>query len=149
MFKVNKKYTRTVPLRRSGVFIVNFEHISHLFLVLILLNLSRKIQAGCCIWCFTFILWFNNALKKLWVLSSMKLKILWFSVGNMCSFLVIRADFKVTCFPESVNKHDFAVNNRNFCFKLKHLNWDCLQDISEGQRCLWFGQQEKKVRQII
>ena len=27
--------------RRSGVFIVNFEHISHLFLVFLLLNLNK------------------------------------------------------------------------------------------------------------
>ena len=30
MFKVNDKDTKTTPLRRFGVFIVNFEHISHL-----------------------------------------------------------------------------------------------------------------------
>ena len=39
MFKVNNKDTRTTP--RSGVFIVNFEHISQLFLVFLLLTLSR------------------------------------------------------------------------------------------------------------
>ena len=31
--------------RRSGVFIVNCEHISHFFLVLLLLNLSRQMPA--------------------------------------------------------------------------------------------------------
>ena len=31
MFQVNNKSTRTTYGRRSGVFIVNFEHISHLF----------------------------------------------------------------------------------------------------------------------
>ena len=56
MFKVNSRNTRTrceiyseltikTPewhhCRRSGVFIVNFEHISHLLLVLLLLTLSR------------------------------------------------------------------------------------------------------------
>ena len=52
MFKVNKRNTRTrceissklainAPRRRSGVFIVNFEHISHLALVFLLLTLSR------------------------------------------------------------------------------------------------------------
>ena len=56
MFKVNNKNTRTrceicsklkikTPKRRqwrpSGVFIVNFEHISHFVLVFLLLNLSR------------------------------------------------------------------------------------------------------------
>ena len=38
MFKVNNKDTRR---RRSGVFIINFEHISHLDLVFLLLTLSR------------------------------------------------------------------------------------------------------------
>ena len=32
--------------RRSGVFIVNFEHISHLVLVSLLLTLSRQMPAG-------------------------------------------------------------------------------------------------------
>ena len=55
LFKVNNRNTRTrceicskltnTPerrqWRRSGVFIVNFEHISHLVLVLLLLTLSR------------------------------------------------------------------------------------------------------------
>ena len=34
--------------RRSGVFILNFEHISHLFLVFPLLTLNMKILAGYC-----------------------------------------------------------------------------------------------------
>ena len=61
MFKVNNKNTRarseicsklTIKTperrhwRRSGVFIVNFEHISHLALVLLLLTLSRKMPVG-------------------------------------------------------------------------------------------------------
>ena len=49
MFKVNHKNTRTTTIkapeqrrrRRSGVFIVNFEHISHLFLVYLLLTLKK------------------------------------------------------------------------------------------------------------
>ena len=56
VFKVNKRNTRTrceicseltikTPeqrhSRRSGVFVVNFEHISHLYLVFLLLTLSR------------------------------------------------------------------------------------------------------------
>ena len=52
MFKVNNRAARTrceicskltikTPERRSGVFIVNFEHISHRFLVFLLLTLSR------------------------------------------------------------------------------------------------------------
>ena len=49
MFKVNSKDTRTTPslqlyyietLRRSGVFIVNPENISHLVLVFLLLTLD-------------------------------------------------------------------------------------------------------------
>ena len=39
MFKVNHKDHK--GLRRSGVFIVNFEHISHLVLAIILLTMSR------------------------------------------------------------------------------------------------------------
>ena len=61
MFKVNNRNTRRrceicskltikTPERRhwcrSGVFIVNFEHTSHLLLVLLLLTLSRQMPAG-------------------------------------------------------------------------------------------------------
>ena len=61
LFKVNKRYTRKnceicsklitkTPewrhWRRSGVFIVNFEHISHLFLVYLLLTLNMEMLAG-------------------------------------------------------------------------------------------------------
>ena len=42
MLKVNSKDTRMT----SSVFIVNFEHNLHLFLVFLLLNLNRKIFAG-------------------------------------------------------------------------------------------------------
>ena len=41
MFKVNNKDTKRYQWRRSGDFIVNFEHISHLALVFLLLILSR------------------------------------------------------------------------------------------------------------
>ena len=44
MFKVNNKVTRTTPL--AGIFIVNFEHISHLALVSLLLTLSMQLPAG-------------------------------------------------------------------------------------------------------
>ena len=44
MFKVNNKDTRMK--RRSGVFIVNFEHISHLVLVFLLLTLNMYFPAG-------------------------------------------------------------------------------------------------------
>ena len=37
MFKVNYEDTRTVLRHPSGVFIVNFEHISHFVLVVLLL----------------------------------------------------------------------------------------------------------------
>ena len=33
-------------LRRSGVFIVNFEQISHIVMVLLLLSLNKKMPAG-------------------------------------------------------------------------------------------------------
>ena len=46
MFKVNNKDTRTTPERRSGVFNVNFEHISHHVLVFLLLTFSMSMQAG-------------------------------------------------------------------------------------------------------
>ena len=40
MFKVNNKDIRTTPWRRSGIFIANFEHISDLLLVFLLLTLN-------------------------------------------------------------------------------------------------------------
>ena len=59
MFKVNNRNTITrcelgskltkTPerrWRRSGAFIVNFEHIWHLVLVLLLLTLSKEISTG-------------------------------------------------------------------------------------------------------
>ena len=46
MFKVKNKETIVTHLRRSGVFIVNWEHIPHLFLVLLLLTLSIYFLAG-------------------------------------------------------------------------------------------------------
>ena len=39
MFKVNNRNTR--KWRRSGIFIVNFENISHLVIVFLLITLSR------------------------------------------------------------------------------------------------------------
>ena len=45
MFRVNNKDTRTTLMRRSGVFIVNFEHVSHLVLMFILFTLSKLIPA--------------------------------------------------------------------------------------------------------
>ena len=42
MFKVNNKDTRTMPWRGSGVFIINFKHVSHLVLLFLLLTLSRE-----------------------------------------------------------------------------------------------------------
>ena len=41
MFKVKDKDTERRQWRRSGVFIVNFEHISYLALVFLLLTLNR------------------------------------------------------------------------------------------------------------
>ena len=42
MFKVNNKDAR----RRSGIFIVNFEHIPHLVQVFLLLTLNMKLPSG-------------------------------------------------------------------------------------------------------
>ena len=41
MFKVNNKTPERRKWRHSGVFIINFEHISHFVLVFLLLTLSR------------------------------------------------------------------------------------------------------------
>ena len=46
MFIVNNKDTRMTPLASFGVFIFNFEHISHLVLVFLLLTLSRYMSTG-------------------------------------------------------------------------------------------------------
>ena len=46
MFKVNNKDTRRRNWHRSGVFIVNFEHISHVILVFLLLNLKGNSRLG-------------------------------------------------------------------------------------------------------
>ena len=40
MLKVNNKDNRTKSMMSSGVFIVNFEHISHLVLLFLLLTLN-------------------------------------------------------------------------------------------------------------
>ena len=42
IFKVNNKDTRTT----SGTYIVNSEHISHFILILLLLNLNKKMSVG-------------------------------------------------------------------------------------------------------
>ena len=41
MFQINNENTRTTSVTSSGVFIVNLEHISHLFLVFLLLALKK------------------------------------------------------------------------------------------------------------
>ena len=46
MFEANNKDTRMTPWHRSGVFIVNFEHISYLVLVFLLSTLSGNCQLG-------------------------------------------------------------------------------------------------------
>ena len=46
MFKINIKETGTRSWRHSGVFVVNFKHISHLFLVFLLLTLNMQLPAG-------------------------------------------------------------------------------------------------------
>ena len=40
MFQINNKDTRTTPDGCSGAFIVNFEYISHLVLVFLLLSMN-------------------------------------------------------------------------------------------------------------
>ena len=49
MFKVNNKDTKTPERRqwvRFGVFIIDFEHISHLVLEFLLLTLSMQLPTG-------------------------------------------------------------------------------------------------------
>ena len=44
MFKVNNKATKTMPMaRRFGGFIVNFEHISHIFSSVSIVNFEHVI----------------------------------------------------------------------------------------------------------
>ena len=51
MFKVKNKGSRTTPLACSGVFIVNFEHISHIIQVFLLLILNMWLPAADDSWC--------------------------------------------------------------------------------------------------
>ena len=75
MFKVNNRNTRArceicskliikIPerrqWRRSGIFIVNFEHISHLVLVFLLLTLNMKLPVE--VRGKAIIFWFSNLL---------------------------------------------------------------------------------------
>ena len=46
MFQVNNKVPEQRHWRRSGVFTVNFEHISHLVLVFLLLTLNMHLPTG-------------------------------------------------------------------------------------------------------
>ena len=46
MFKDNNKKPEQLKWRRSNVFVVNFENISHLFLVFVLLTFEKKMLAG-------------------------------------------------------------------------------------------------------
>ena len=46
MFEVNNKTLERSDWRHSGVFIVNFEHISHFVLVFLLLALNKLMSAG-------------------------------------------------------------------------------------------------------
>ena len=45
MKKVNNRNTRATSMTSSGVFIANFEHISHLLLVFLLLTLNKQMLA--------------------------------------------------------------------------------------------------------
>ena len=46
MFKVNNEDTERIKQRCPGVFIVNFEHVSHLVLVSLLLTLDIHLFVG-------------------------------------------------------------------------------------------------------
>ena len=66
MFKVNNRNTRarceicSKLIHRSGVIIVNFEHISHLVLVFLLLTLNMKLPVE--VRGKAIIFWFSNLL---------------------------------------------------------------------------------------
>ena len=64
--KICSKLTLKTPerrhWRRSGVFIVNFEHISHLVLVFLLLTLNRQMPAG--LMSDIFLLWVTSVKFK-------------------------------------------------------------------------------------
>ena len=64
MFKVNNQNKRTTSVTSSGVFTVNFEHISHHFLVFLLLTFNKKILGGKA-WVCDFTKR-KNLVKKLW-----------------------------------------------------------------------------------
>ena len=72
LFKNDNRNTRKrfdissskLKLRRSDVFIVNFEHISHFFLVFILLSLSSVVFGGMCIPVTKEFLKVNTKLRK-------------------------------------------------------------------------------------
>ena len=64
MFKVNNQNKRTTSVTSSGVFTVNFEHISHHFLVFLLLTFNKKILGGKA-WVHDFTKR-KNLVKKLW-----------------------------------------------------------------------------------
>ena len=55
MLKINNSDIRTTLWRHSGVFIVNFEHISQRILVFLLLTLHSYIFAGVSITVYVFI----------------------------------------------------------------------------------------------
>ena len=46
MFKVNNKNNRPTSMTSFAVFIVNFEHGSHIFLIFLFLTLNKKILTG-------------------------------------------------------------------------------------------------------
>ena len=46
MFEVNNEDARTMPMALFWCVFVNFEHISHLVVLFLLLTLSRYMQAG-------------------------------------------------------------------------------------------------------
>ena len=50
MFKVTIKTSERRHWCRSGVFVVNFEHISHLVLVILLLTLNRQMPTAAVNW---------------------------------------------------------------------------------------------------
>ena len=61
--------TKLTIKRRSGVFVDNFVHISHIVLVFLLLTLSRQIEAGSYVTFICYFVTFNIILHLYWSLS--------------------------------------------------------------------------------
>ena len=63
LFKVSNKETKLRQWRCSGVFIINFEHVSHIILLFSLLSLNKFITGG--VECFLIQSWYRKIKNKI------------------------------------------------------------------------------------